>query len=102
MSTVDIQQVTKTYGDIYALDKVSLTFDDREFFGLLGPSGSGKTTLLRSIAGLEHPTRGEIVAGDTVVYSSARAFRASVLISRRRRRRSAPTHGRPSSASHCR
>jgi spermidine/putrescine ABC transporter ATP-binding subunit len=65
MSTVDIQQVTKTYGDIYALDKVSLTFDDREFFGLLGPSGSGKTTLLRSIAGFVSPTMGQILVDGT-------------------------------------
>jgi spermidine/putrescine ABC transporter ATP-binding subunit len=61
MSTVDIQQVTKTYGEVYALDQVSLTFADREFFGLLGPSGSGKTTLLRSIAGFVTPTMGQIL-----------------------------------------
>jgi iron(III) transport system ATP-binding protein len=57
---------------VQAVREASLTIPEGRFFTLLGPSGSGKTTLLRSIAGLEHPTRGEVVAGDTVVYSSAR------------------------------
>lgn len=61
MSAVEIQHVSKTYGDIHALDGVSLTFADREFFGLLGPSGSGKTTLLRAIAGFVDPTAGQIL-----------------------------------------
>ncbi|HWK44447.1 MAG TPA: ABC transporter ATP-binding protein [Stellaceae bacterium] len=65
MSSVDIRQVTKTYGDVHALDKVSLTFAEGEFFGLLGPSGSGKTTLLRSIAGFVNPTGGQILVDGT-------------------------------------
>src|SRR6185312_6565642 len=67
MSTVDIQNLTKTYGEVFALDKVSLTFKDGEFFGLLGPSGSGKTTLLRSIAGFVDPTVGQILIDGTDV-----------------------------------
>jgi spermidine/putrescine ABC transporter ATP-binding subunit len=60
MSRVDIQHVTKRYGTFAALDNVSITFNDGEFFGLLGPSGSGKTTLLRSIAGFITPDEGTI------------------------------------------
>jgi spermidine/putrescine ABC transporter ATP-binding subunit len=60
MSRVDIQHVTKRYGSFAALDDVSITFNDGEFFGLLGPSGSGKTTLLRSIAGFITPDEGTI------------------------------------------
>ena len=60
MSRVDIQHVTKRYGSFAALDNVSITFNDGEFFGLLGPSGSGKTTLLRSIAGFITPDEGTI------------------------------------------
>src|SRR5690242_6707057 len=55
-----------------ALDGVSLTIEDGDFFTLLGPSGCGKTTLLRCIAGLEVPDSGEIRLGDTVLFSSAR------------------------------
>jgi iron(III) transport system ATP-binding protein len=55
-----------------ALNGVSLTVEDGEFFTLLGPSGCGKTTLLRCIAGLELPDTGEIRLGDTVLFSSSR------------------------------
>src|SRR5215831_20374221 len=60
MSRVEVDRVSKHYGTVRALDGVSLTFDEGEFFGLLGPSGSGKTTLLRAIAGFVQPDAGEI------------------------------------------
>jgi iron(III) transport system ATP-binding protein len=55
-----------------ALDRVSLSIDDGQFFTLLGPSGCGKTTLLRCIAGLEVPDSGEIALGDRVIFSAAK------------------------------
>ena len=60
MSAVEIIGAVKRYGAIAALDGVSLTFGEGEFFGLLGPSGSGKTTLLRAIAGFVDLDSGEI------------------------------------------
>lgn len=57
---VDIQNITKHYGSFVALNDVSLSISDNEFFTLLGPSGCGKTTLLRSIAGFEEVTEGKI------------------------------------------
>jgi spermidine/putrescine ABC transporter ATP-binding subunit len=60
MSRVEIDRVSKHYGTVRALDDVSLTFADGEFFGLLGPSGSGKTTLLRTVAGFVEPDNGDI------------------------------------------
>jgi ABC-type Fe3+/spermidine/putrescine transport system ATPase subunit len=60
MSTVEVAGVTKRYGSLPALDHVSVSFRDGEFFGLLGPSGSGKTTLLRAIAGFVAPDEGAI------------------------------------------
>lgn len=64
MPDVKIVNVTKKYGTVYALDNVSLTIHDQEYFSLLGPSGCGKTTLLRVIAGLIEPDSGEIYIGD--------------------------------------
>ena len=58
---VSIRNVTKMFGDVVAVDNVSLDIQRNEFFALLGPSGCGKTTLLRMLAGLETPTAGEIV-----------------------------------------
>ncbi|MFB6183920.1 MAG: ABC transporter ATP-binding protein [Haloarculaceae archaeon] len=64
MSGVEIENVRKTYGDIVAVDDVSLSIEDGELLCLLGPSGCGKTTTLRCIGGLETPTEGRIYLGD--------------------------------------
>jgi len=64
MPEVRVENVTKKYGKLYALDNVSLTINDQEYFSLLGPSGCGKTTLLRLIAGLIEHDSGEIWIGN--------------------------------------
>jgi spermidine/putrescine ABC transporter ATP-binding subunit len=58
--SVEIQEVTKRFGEVTAVDAVSLAIGRGEFFALLGPSGCGKTTLLRMIAGFEEPDAGAI------------------------------------------
>ena len=63
MAGVDIRNLTKRFGDLHAVDGVSLSIHEGEFLVLLGPSGCGKTTLLRMIAGLDRPTAGEISIG---------------------------------------
>lgn len=60
-TAVELVQVTKRFGDIVAVNDISLKIKDGEFFSLLGPSGCGKTTTLRMIAGLETVTKGEIL-----------------------------------------
>ena len=57
---VSVREVTKRFGDVVAVDGVSVDIAPGEFFSLLGPSGSGKTTMLRMIAGFELPTEGTI------------------------------------------
>jgi iron(III) transport system ATP-binding protein len=59
-----IKNLTKQFGDGFALRDISLEIQSRELFFLLGPSGCGKTTLLRTIAGFYEPDRGELIFGD--------------------------------------
>jgi multiple sugar transport system ATP-binding protein len=58
MASISLDRITKTFGDVTALDGLQLDIEDGEFFVLLGPSGAGKTTTLRVIAGLEQPDGG--------------------------------------------
>lgn len=60
---VELRDVIKRFGQVTAVDHVTLQILDGEFFSLLGPSGCGKTTTLRLIAGFELPTQGEIHIG---------------------------------------
>ena len=61
MALLEIQGVTRRFGDFTAVDDVSLAIEAGEFFTLLGPSGCGKTTLLRMIAGFDLPDGGRIL-----------------------------------------
>jgi ABC-type Fe3+/spermidine/putrescine transport system ATPase subunit len=60
---VHLEEVTHRFGDVTALDGVSLEVLEGEFVTLLGPSGCGKTTLLRIVAGFERPTEGRVILG---------------------------------------
>ncbi len=58
--SVDLERVTKRFGDVTAVDDLTLAVGRGEFFTMLGPSGCGKTTTLRMVAGFEQPTAGEV------------------------------------------
>ena len=60
MATVKLENITKRFGDLIALDDITLDIQDQEFFVLLGQTGAGKTTTLRCIAGLDTPEEGTI------------------------------------------
>lgn len=64
MASIVLENLSKAFGKVVAVDQINLTIHDGEFFALLGPSGCGKTTTLRMIAGLEIPTSGAIRIGD--------------------------------------
>ena len=59
--SIQLNNVSKQFGDVVAVNNVSFTVQEGELLGLLGPSGGGKTTVLRMIAGLELPTSGDIL-----------------------------------------
>ncbi|MEJ2717384.1 MAG: ABC transporter ATP-binding protein [Deltaproteobacteria bacterium] len=67
MASVEARDIVKHFGEVKAVNGVSLASEEGEFLVLLGPSGCGKTTLLRTIAGLDPPTSGDVLIGGQVV-----------------------------------
>ena len=64
---VQIEELRKAYGNLRALDGVSLNVEEGEWIAIMGPSGSGKTTLINILGGLDTPTSGRaLVAGTDV------------------------------------
>lgn len=70
MPALAVRNLTKTFGDVVAVNHIDFDIEDGEILTLLGPSGCGKTTTLRLVAGLEQPDSGEITMGDRVVTST--------------------------------
>jgi iron(III) transport system ATP-binding protein len=66
---IQLENITKRFGDLTVVDQISLTIQAGELFFLLGPSGCGKTTLLRCLAGFYVPEQGSIQIGDRDVTS---------------------------------
>ena len=67
MAHVRLENITKQFDGVTAVENIDLDVEDREFMILLGPSGCGKSTLLRIIAGLEDPTEGTVTIDDRIV-----------------------------------
>src|SRR6476661_6058353 len=67
MAAVVAKDIRKDFGEVAAVDGVSLSVHDGEFLVLLGPSGCGKTTFLRIVAGLERQTSGDVLINDEIV-----------------------------------
>lgn len=66
-TTIKINNLTKKFGEVVAINNVSLTIEPGSFLTLLGPSGCGKTTTLRLIAGFERPDEGQVILNDQVM-----------------------------------
>lgn len=75
MFAVETNEITKYFGDVHALDGVSLKFEPGIVYGLLGPNGAGKTTLIRILATLSRPTSGTALVGGIDVTQDAMAVR---------------------------
>ena len=70
MPEIFLENVSKRFGRVVAVDKLDLQILSNSFITLLGPSGCGKTTILRMIAGLETPSEGRIAIGNKLVFDS--------------------------------
>ncbi len=80
MARVVLENVTKRFGKVVAVNSISLEAEDKEFLVLLGPSGCGKTTTLRMIAGLELADEGSVIIGDDVVNDVPPAARDIAMV----------------------
>ncbi len=80
MSGISVQGVSKSFGDVQAVQAMDLEVAEGEFVSILGPSGCGKTTLLRMLAGLEFPTEGQISIGGQVVNDKSPADRDIAMV----------------------
>jgi ABC-2 type transport system ATP-binding protein len=67
---IKIINVSKTFGDITALNDLNLEIEEGELFGLVGPNGAGKTTAIRIVCGILHPTGGRVLINDQDVFEN--------------------------------
>src|SRR5690554_2947646 len=74
MPEIILKNITKRWGNFYAVDNLNLVIEDNSFVTLLGPSVCGKPTTLRMIAGLETPTSGQIIIDGETVFCSERGI----------------------------
>ena len=75
---LDIQHLTKTYGEKKAVDDLSLRIAPGEIYGFIGHNGAGKTTTLKILAGLLVPDEGEVEIGGLDVYSDGKELRRRI------------------------
>ncbi len=80
MSIVKIEQVTKNFGDVTAVDKMSLSIEEGEVFGLLGPNGAGKSTAINMITGLLNIDKGSISVTGSDVKKAKMTAKANIGI----------------------
>lgn len=69
---LEVQSVNKSFGDVHALNNISLTINKGEIIGLVGSNGAGKTTLLRLLAGVYRPTSGSLRMADGTTVEAGR------------------------------
>jgi ABC-2 type transport system ATP-binding protein len=75
---IDVDGLTKRYGDLVAVDGISLSVQRGEIFGILGPNGAGKTTTLEMIEGLRRPDGGEVVVDGLAVWPEPKAVKRRI------------------------
>ncbi len=72
---IETRDLTKMYGDLYALNRLTLKLERGDVYGFIGPNGSGKTTTMRILATLLNPTWGEATVAGYSIYNNAKEIR---------------------------
>src|SRR5215467_14230968 len=72
---IETRDLTKMYGDLYALDRLTLKLEKGDVYGFIGPNGAGKTTTMRILATLLNPTWGEATVCGYSIYNGAKEIR---------------------------
>jgi ABC-2 type transport system ATP-binding protein len=75
---LELRDLTKKYGELYAIRAIDLTLDEGDVFGFIGPNGAGKTTTMRILATLLNPTWGEAYVGGYSIYTKPKEIRRIV------------------------
>src|SRR5499426_1017581 len=75
---IETRDLTKMYGDLYALDRLSLKLEKGDVYGFIGPNGAGKTTTMRILATLLNPTWGEATVCGYSIYNNAKEIRRAI------------------------
>jgi ABC-2 type transport system ATP-binding protein len=75
---IECRDLTKKYGDLFALDRLTLKLDKGDVFGFIGPNGAGKTTTMRILATLLNPSWGEASVCGYSIYTGAKDIRRSI------------------------
>jgi ABC-2 type transport system ATP-binding protein len=72
---IEVHDLTKKYGELFAINKIELKLDRGDVFGFIGPNGAGKTTTMRILATLLNPTWGEAYVGGYSIYTKPKEIR---------------------------
>src|SRR3954454_8286751 len=75
---IETNDLTKMYGELYALNRLNLTLNQGDVYGFIGPNGAGKTTTMRILATLLNPTWGEATVCGYSIYTGAKEIRRSI------------------------
>src|SRR5215218_10309346 len=75
---IETNDLTKMYGDLYALNRLNLTLDQGDVYGFIGPNGAGKTTTMRILATLLNPTWGEATVCGYSIYTGSKDIRRAI------------------------
>lgn len=75
---IETHDLTKMYGDLYALNRLNLTLDKGDVYGFIGPNGAGKTTTMRILATLLNPTWGEATVCGYSIYNGSKDIRRAI------------------------